>query len=87
MTDYQMRLNDCILEAERKAREAPYLMQQRLLKAGLRLVNLSMCKGTTASATQNGDAPDLVMYFEGESADSEEGRDMDGYFEESSESE
>ena len=35
----------------------------------------------------NNDSPDFVMYFEGESADSKEGRDMGGYFEESSESE
>ena len=87
MTDFQIALNDRILEAERKAREAPYLMQQRLLKVGLKPVNLSMCRGTTVSATMNNETPDLVMYFEGESADSEEGRDMDGYFEESSESE
>ena len=87
MTDFQIALNDRILEAERKAREAPYLMQQRLLKAGLKPVNLSMCRGTTVSATMNNLTADLVMYFEGESADSEEGRDMGGYFEESSESE
>ena len=79
MTDYQMRTNDCILEAERKAEEAPYLMQQRLLKAGLKPVNLSMCRGTTVSATMNNLTADLVMYFEGESADSEEGRETGEY--------
>ena len=47
-------------------------MQQRLIKGGLGLVNLSMCRGTTASATQNKEgAPDLVAHFEEESSDSE----------------
>ena len=53
MTDYQRRRLDEKLEAERKADQAPYLMQQRLLRAGLVGVNLSMCRGTTASATVN----------------------------------
>ena len=87
MTEYQRRTNDCILEAERKAEQAPYLMQQRLIKGGVGLVNFSMCRGTTASATQNA-GPDLVAYFEGESSDSEGGREiLDLYFEESSDTE
>ena len=32
MKESQRRTNECILEAERKASEAPYLMQQRLIK-------------------------------------------------------
>ena len=93
MTDDQMDLNNCILEAERKAIEATYLMQQRLLKAGLKPVNLSGSRFKTVSATMNNETPDLVMYFEGERVyssseeSSQEGRDIDGYFEESSESE